>query len=586
MKVKKISVDNYRNFTKSELYFNETINFVVGRNNIGKSNLLLLFSKIFKFNKFKEEDYKDISKPIKVTVTVKFNEAEIGVFEDLFTPEDCSELKLLIKQDDPFSDLIVSHIETSTIIPTRSLKYFNTIYYDSAREPENIDNLNNKNSSYNIIPLLVDKFYEKIEPTELFSDKDQINNLLDYLNKNLNKIDTIRNENVGLNIQKDNQIESIKRLMFLEDKSSMHITQMGSGVQYVNMVPFNIIRNLINRSRYTQSFKKMIKHDSDDNKYIEYIVGLDEPEIHLHPHLQRYLMEYLVSIFSGKNLEFNSLLKDIFDIDYIKGQIIVATHSPNIILDKYQQIIRFYESNNKLIIKSGEQIKLEKRDIKFLYMYMPFLKKSFFSKVIIIVEGDSEILAFKKLSERMEINLNLHEIEIISAGGKDKIPPLVSLFERFGIKTVSLFDRDDNNHEDSTYNQLRNSFFTMKEEFEDEIIANMSGLSFGNFLLDLGSNQKKSVYRNIKVESKNLLMIKNESYNLDDFVNNTIAALNSEEISNEDLDKLLKDNQTVFTDFVKSQKSIITGQLLMENVLQIPQVFKNVLDKAVELSNE
>ncbi len=42
----------------------------------------------------------------------------------------------------------------------------------------------------------------------------------------------------------------------------------------------------------------------------------------------------------------------------------------------------------------------------------------------------------------MEIDLDDYEISVISAGSADSIPPLVDLFNKFGIETVSIIDGD------------------------------------------------------------------------------------------------------------------------------------------------
>lgn len=47
MIIEKINIKNFRNLNSLEVDFNKNLNFIVGRNNIGKSNLL----KLIKINK-------------------------------------------------------------------------------------------------------------------------------------------------------------------------------------------------------------------------------------------------------------------------------------------------------------------------------------------------------------------------------------------------------------------------------------------------------------------------------------------------------------------------------------------------------
>ena len=47
MKIKKIFIENYRNLNAIEISFEESCNFIVGENNLGKSNILKLLNIIF-----------------------------------------------------------------------------------------------------------------------------------------------------------------------------------------------------------------------------------------------------------------------------------------------------------------------------------------------------------------------------------------------------------------------------------------------------------------------------------------------------------------------------------------------------------
>lgn len=309
MFIKKISVKNFRAFENSQFHFNEVINFIVGRNNIGKSNLLSLLNKTLKNNRFQENDFNDLDSPIIVKMSVKLKSEELGIFEDLFSPEDNSIINLQITQNDPYDDFLVTHIETETELPTRLLKNINYLLYDSFRKPDSGNDFTSKNSNYNIVPLLLDRYHEET-PIELFSDNDQIKSLTTNLNKHLHKIETIHAGDLSVMVNETEPLESIKRIMFLGNQDNIPVSQLGNGIQYANMIPFNILSELIKRHRYKSTFDQMINVDDSGKKYINFIMGIDEPEIHLHPHLQKRLMNYLISIFLGKNEEFNSLLKE------------------------------------------------------------------------------------------------------------------------------------------------------------------------------------------------------------------------------------------------------------------------------------
>ena len=80
MKIIELSLQHYRNFkNKIVLKFNEEINFIVGKNNFGKSNILRLFNKIFNSRSLiilSQEDFYDLEKEIIVKLRLKLDKNE------------------------------------------------------------------------------------------------------------------------------------------------------------------------------------------------------------------------------------------------------------------------------------------------------------------------------------------------------------------------------------------------------------------------------------------------------------------------------------------------------------------------------
>ena len=68
MKIKAIrKIENYRNLSSQSIQFDENVNFIIGENEIGKTNILELISRFFIEKHFLESDYYDLSKPVKIT---------------------------------------------------------------------------------------------------------------------------------------------------------------------------------------------------------------------------------------------------------------------------------------------------------------------------------------------------------------------------------------------------------------------------------------------------------------------------------------------------------------------------------------
>ena len=68
-----VEINNYRNLTGKTITFNDTLNFLIGENNIGKTNILELINICLAIGKFVETDFNDITLPIKIKFKVKYS---------------------------------------------------------------------------------------------------------------------------------------------------------------------------------------------------------------------------------------------------------------------------------------------------------------------------------------------------------------------------------------------------------------------------------------------------------------------------------------------------------------------------------
>ncbi len=81
MIIKKLKIRNFRNFQDVTIPFHEKLNFIIGENNIGKSNFLDLLEILFSPNRFfSESDFKDVNKPIVCELIIRLDNAEKNLF--------------------------------------------------------------------------------------------------------------------------------------------------------------------------------------------------------------------------------------------------------------------------------------------------------------------------------------------------------------------------------------------------------------------------------------------------------------------------------------------------------------------------
>lgn len=103
MRIKRIAIGNYRNLDGVEIALDPELAFIVGENNLGKSNLLDLLNSVFLARQFEESDFKDAAKPIEIGLDLQVGTKELGLFDDTFDLKDHQLISVVLKQEDPDS---------------------------------------------------------------------------------------------------------------------------------------------------------------------------------------------------------------------------------------------------------------------------------------------------------------------------------------------------------------------------------------------------------------------------------------------------------------------------------------------------
>lgn len=137
MEITYIKIDNYRNLSGLEVAINKEINFIVGENNIGKSNFQNCLVKVLTCKSFQLEDFTDESKRLSIEMSFHLSDKEIGVFDDLVDPSNKEMINIIAIQENPDEYIKYYHKETGEVIPNMLIKKVNVISYDSLRNPKN-----------------------------------------------------------------------------------------------------------------------------------------------------------------------------------------------------------------------------------------------------------------------------------------------------------------------------------------------------------------------------------------------------------------------------------------------------------------
>lgn len=236
------------------------------------------------------------------------------------------------------------------------------------------------------------------------------------------------------------------------------VSQQGAGM--VRAAAFGMLR-------FRQ--KWLSKREDDHRRSI--IICFEEPEIYLHPSAA------------------NQMRNSIYDLSGSESQIIATTHSPFIIdlSRKPRQILNSLRHEAGKLVSTPFNITkayldLEEDDkahVKMLQRVDDHLARVFFTKNVVIVEGDTEEIVIKESLKRLPKDKYLNVVsnfEIIKARGKASIIGLTKYLVAMNISPIIEHDRDAGTEGAVVFNQPiadalggTGKVIQMHENIEDEL---------------------------------------------------------------------------------------------------------------------
>jgi len=174
--------------------------------------------------------------------------------------------------------------------------------------------------------------------------------------------------------------------------------------------------------------------DSDQGGQIFLI---EEPETFLHEHFQEYFYEVLCDLAKNNQVIYTTHSKKFVNI--FEPKTIIRLENPENLRSRVAYDKDFTIEFPKEI--EGFAIESPKDFPKYMRTLEPNLGNIIFANKVIIVEGPHDLLAYKGILSEA-VNLELNNIAIVSAWGKDPITTIVQLCKRFEIPHFVIHDWD------------------------------------------------------------------------------------------------------------------------------------------------
>lgn len=220
--------------------------------------------------------------------------------------------------------------------------------------------------------------------------------------------------------------ENIFELKAQENELAAKLPILENGTGYLSLFRLSVIQTIAE----LKSQEKMI-------------FFIEEPEIYLHTHLQRFFYETIKKLAK-------------------KGhQIFFTTHSPNFLsFCDYRNIIHTYKdraSNTTGVFQIKEELdftEVSKTELKLLEKGN---KDIFFAKTVLLLEGKGDKFIFQYLlSEIWNIQIDLKSISIVDCGSIGNIRAYIDVCMGLGVDCFSIFDGDNGSKDgEKTRNNIK-----------------------------------------------------------------------------------------------------------------------------------
>lgn len=546
-----IHIYNYRNLHDTEMTFHEDLNYFVGENAIGKSNFLDLLDYISRAKGFEEADFASLDRPIRIDLRLQW---ELPEYQSRSPEGTGLRIEQLVQEVYP---RVYEHTEAGwEPCSLATLRHIVYICHKDMSERE----------LYDISPSV----FEGLSRLMLDKLSDRLRSVVEGA--------VVTHDSMKLSSIEPSTCFSMRRLMeylevaFADDLEARYSRD---NVRLVLSVALKLIIQIYQRFQsVATNAESLIISDDKGRRFLPIFISIDEPEIHLSPYLQRAVLSYYYSLVTNRNSAFLRILKDLFNLDGLQGQVFVVTHSTDALIDDYRNIIRLYRGQRGQVVAAcGVSFSFAKEVEKHLIMHFPEAKEALYAHAVILVEGETEYGSFRNFGRTIGIDFDYYGICLINARGEASISKLGKLFRSFGLPTVALYDRDVIEKHGTA---SPNVFYTDEPCFEMELVSYLIHIRqrdvLTNIIKDLSDSGRGTVTTDMLRRSLPKLGIRAESF----------SPRRLEHISDRDREAL----RIYYFAWFYTNKGVIVGRRIAKSLTDdmIPPSFCRVIERARQLA--
>lgn len=190
--------------------------------------------------------------------------------------------------------------------------------------------------------------------------------------------------------------------------------------------------------------------NADPERRRSFILGIEEPELYMHPQAQRTVLRVLQEIAGGGDqVLFSTHSSHFVDVAFFDqiiraesktstsaGKKVVTTSTWHVPMDRMieDEVARHPHLKGKITATSMREY--------YSHAYNPHRNEGFFARRVLLVEGDTEEYALPIYADAMGLSLDMLGVSVVQCGGKGSMDRLYRVFNELGTPCYMLFDYD------------------------------------------------------------------------------------------------------------------------------------------------